>query len=229
MYHKVSPNRVEGKVEKLRVTPEKFDRQMGYLFNHGYKTVTGEEFITFCKGRLPFPERRIILSFDDGYRDNFLYAFPILQKYDFTAIVFLVSGCLGSTSEWDKGGPEPLLSWKEIEEMQQGGVEFGSHSHTHRLLPSLPREEIRQEISRSKGIIEDRLSRPVDFFSYPWGKFNLELENIVRNCGYKAAFSTLPGKNGPSEDIFALKRVLIRGYDTRLHFFLNLKLGRARL
>ncbi len=229
MYHKVSPNRREGKVEKLRVTPEKFDRQLGYLFNHGYQTVTVGELTTFCAGRLPFPEKRIILSFDDGYRDNFLYAFPLLQKYKFTAIVFLVSGGIGSTSKWDTQGAEPLLNWKEIEEMQQGGIEFGSHSHTHRLLPSLPGEEIREEIARSKDVIEDKLTRPIDFFSYPWGKFNPEIEEIVRNCGYKAAFSTLPGKNGPSEDIFALKRVLIRGYDSGLHFFLNVKLGRARL
>lgn len=229
MYHKVSPNRREGRLEKLRVTPEKFDRQMGCLFNHGYKTITVEELITFCEGRLPLPGRKIIISFDDGYRDNFLYAFPILQKYDFTAIVFLVSGGIGFTSAWDEGGPEPLLSWKELQEMHRGGMDFGSHSHTHRLLPSLSREEVRQEIARSKAVIEERLNCPVAFFSYPWGKFNPEIEDMVKNYGYKAAFSTLPGKNGPGEDILALKRILIRGYDTGLHFFLNLKFGRARL
>ena len=229
MYHKVSPNRREGKAEKLRVTPEKFDRQMGYLFNHGYKTLTVEELMRFREGHLQLPGRNVIISFDDGYRDNFTYAFPILQKYNFTAIIFLVSGYIGSTSEWDEGGTEPLLSWEEIKEMWQGRVEFGSHSHTHRLLPSLSREEARREIARSKAVIEEKLGCPIDFFSYPWGKFNPEVKDMVKDCGYRAAFSTLSGRNGPREDILALRRVLIRGYDTGLHFFLNLKFGRARL
>jgi len=229
MYHKVSPNRVEGKVEKLRVTPEKFDRQMSYLFNHGYKTVTVEELINFCEGRLPLTERKVILSFDDGYRDNFLYAFPILQKYNFTAIVFLVSDCIGSVSEWDEGGAEPLLNWEEIKEMGRGGMEFGSHGHTHRLLPSLSGEEMRQEIEQSKSILEKKLGKAVKFFSYPWGKFDERVKDIVESCGYRASFSTLPGKNGRGEDPFALRRILIRGYDSRLYFLLNLKLGRSRI
>jgi peptidoglycan/xylan/chitin deacetylase (PgdA/CDA1 family) len=171
----------------------------------------------------------MVLSFDDGYRDNLTYAFPILKKYGFTAIIFLVSGCVGSVSEWDEGGAEPLLNWEEIKEMCRGGMEFGSHGQTHRLLPALSEEEMKKEIEQSKNILEKRLGQTVEFFSYPWGKFDESVKGMVASCGYRASFSTLPGKNGRGEDPFALRRILIRGYDSRLHFLLNLKLGRSRI
>ncbi len=229
MYHKVGPNRREGRVEKLRVTPEKFERQMSCLFKHGYRTIRVEELTNFCKGELHLPGKRMVLSFDDGYRDNLTYAFPILKKYGFSAIIFLVSSCVGSVSKWDEGGPEPLLNWEEIKEMCRGGVEFGSHGHTHRLLPSLSAEELKKEIEYSKSILEKKLGKAVEFFSYPWGKFDERVKAMVESCGYRASFSTRPGKNGWGEDLFALRRILIRGYDSRLHFLLNLKLGRSRI
>ncbi|MCK4326712.1 polysaccharide deacetylase family protein [bacterium] len=228
MYHKVSPNRGR-KAEKLRVTPEKFDQQMRYLFAHGYRTISASQLLDFCREKRTLPERRIIISLDDGYEDNFLYAFPILKKYGFRAIIFLVTNCIGSDSCWDEKGPERLLNWAQIEEMRQAGMEFGSHSHTHRILPSLPEEEMRLEVERSKSVLESKLSKSVEFFSYPWGKLNEEVKEIVEGCGYRGAFSTLPGKNRVGEDSFALRRILIRGYDTSLHFLLNLKLGRSRI
>ena len=229
MYHKVGPNRRSGRAEKLRVTPEKFDRQMSCLFKHGYGTIRVEELVTFCQKGGKLPEKRIIISFDDGYRDNFLYAFPLLRKYNFSAIIFLVSGCVGSVSKWDEGGAEALLNWEEIKEMGRGGMEFGSHGQTHRLLPSLSEEEMKEEIEQSKSLLEKRLGQAVEFFSYPWGKFDERVKHRVETCGYRASFSTRPGKNGRGEDPFALRRILIRGYDSRLHFLLNLKLGRSRI
>ncbi|MCK4437351.1 polysaccharide deacetylase family protein [bacterium] len=228
MYHKVSPNRGR-KAEKLRVTPKKFDWQMRYLFANGYRTISTAQLVDFCQGKGSLPKRRIIISFDDGYEDNFTQAFPILKKYGFRAIIFLVTDYIGSDSCWDEKGPEQLLNWAEIEEMSQAGMEFGSHSHTHRLLPSLPKEEIRLEVERSKSVLESKLGEPIEFFSYPWGKLNEEVKEIVEGCGYRGAFSTLPGKNRMGEDSFALRRILIRGYDTTFHFLLNLKLGRSRI
>ncbi|MCD5390702.1 polysaccharide deacetylase family protein [candidate division NPL-UPA2 bacterium] len=228
MYHRVSPNRGR-KAEKLRVSPEKFGWQMKYLFSRGYRTISASQLLDFCQGERALPKRRIIISFDDGYQDNFLYAFPILKKYEFRAIIFLVTDYIGSDSSWDEKGPEPLLNWAEIEEMRQAGMEFGSHSHAHRLLPSLPEEEIRLEVERSKSVLESKLGESVEFFSYPWGKLSEAVKETVKDCGYRGAFSTLPGKNGVGEDSFALRRILIRGYDTSFHFLLNLKLGRSRV
>ncbi len=228
MYHKVSPNRGR-KAEKLRVSPERFDWQMKYLFSHGYRTISASQLLDFCQGKGSLPERTIIISFDDGYEDNFTQAFPILEKYDFKAIIFLVSRWVGSTSQWDKRESVPLLNWDEIREMSQAGFEFGSHSCTHQLLPSLRPEEMRQEIEQSKTVLEERLGKEAQFFSYPWGKFDEKVKDAVKSCGYRASFSTLPGKNGRGEETFALRRILIRGYDNRLHFLLNLKLGRSRI
>ena len=228
MYHKVSPNR-RRKAEKLRVAPEKFDQQMRSLFAHGYRTISTAQLIDFCRGKCSLPERGIIISFDDGYEDNFTHAFPILKKYGFRAIILLVAGYIGAESSWDEKAHERLLTWAQIEEMSRAGFEFGSHSRTHCLLPPLSQEEMRQEIGESKSILEKGLGKVVEFFSYPWGKFDEKVKNVVKSCGYRASFSTLPGKNGQGEDPFSLRRVLIRGYDSGLHFWLNLKLGRSRI
>lgn len=229
MYHKISPNSSPGASEKMRLTPEKFDKEMHYLYRKGYQAIAPGELVDYCQGKLPGERKKIIISFDDGYRDNFTYAFPILQKYKFKAIIFLVSGLMESSSKWDESGPEPLMSWEEARKMQEEGIIFGSHGHNHRLLPSLSREEAMHEIAASKVLIEKKLHQPIHFFSYPWGKFNQEVKDIVKECGYRGAFSTLPGKNKSGEDVFAFRRVLIRGYDTRFYFFLNLHLGRSRI
>ncbi len=223
MYHKVSENR--GKGEKLRVSSDRFERQMHYLYAHGYRTISADELINFCQGKLPLPKRVVVVSFDDGYKDNYLNALPILKRYGFSSVIFPITDYVGE-GEWDG---EPLLSWEEIEKMRREGMRFGSHSRTHRSLLNLSDDELKAEVKGSKAYLEERLSEPVNFFSYPVGEFNERVKDLVISCGYRGAFSTLPGKNKVGEDIYALRRILIRGYDTWLDFLLKLWKGRSHL
>ena len=135
---------------------------------------------------------------------------------------------MGRKSEWSKR-EEETLSWEEIEEMKEEGFSFGSHTHTHPNLLELPRDKVLSEIRDSKRILEERLGEPIKFFAYPYGKFNSQIRDMVKEAGYLGAFSTLPGKNAKNEDHFLLRRILIRGYDTKPHFILNLKLGKSRI
>lgn len=234
MYHKVSP----GKKEKYRISPERFASQMEYLSKKGYQTISPDSLLEFVnpaparrngvkEGKV-LPERPVLITFDDGYKDNFTYAYPILKRYNFRATIFLVTRYIGKKNGWSRG-EEEILSWEEIEEMKREGFSFGSHTHTHSNLLELPRDKVLSEIRDSKRILEERLEETISFFAYPYGKFNSQIEEIVKQAGYSGAFSTLPGTNGRNEDPFLLRRILTRGYDTKLHFILNLKLGRSRI
>lgn len=224
MYHKVSPSRKE----KYRISPEKFTSQMEYLSKKGYQTISPDDLLEFVRQKRTLPERSVLIAFDDGYKDNFTYAYPILKRYKFQATIFLVTQYIGKKNGWSDGSEE-MLSWEEIEEMKREGFSFGSHTHTHPNLLELPRDKVLSEIRDSKRILEERLEETISFFAYPYGKFNSQIEEIVKEAGYSGAFSTLPGTNGRNEDPFLLRRILIRGYDTKLHFILNLKLGRSRI
>ncbi len=224
MYHKVSP----GEKEKYRVSPERFNSQIAYLFKKGYQTISPNELLGFIREGKALPKRPLLITFDDGYRDNFTYAYPILKRYRFQATIFLVTQYIGKKNEWS-GGDEEILSWEEIGEMREEGLSFGFHTHTHPNLLELSPDKALFEIRDSRRILEERLGEAIRFFAYPYGKFNLEIRDLVEEAGYLGAFSTLPGKNGRDEDPFLLRRILIRGSDTKLHFMLNLKLGRSRI
>jgi peptidoglycan/xylan/chitin deacetylase (PgdA/CDA1 family) len=224
MYHKISP----GKKEKYRISPEKFASQMEYLSKKGYQTILPDDLLEFVKEGKVFPEKPVLLTLDDGYKDNFTYTYPILKKYNFKATIFLVTQYIGKKNEWGKEDEE-ILSWEEIGKMRKEGFSFGSHTHTHPNLLELSRDKVLSEIRDSKRILEERLEEPIRFFAYPYGKFNFQIRDMIKKAGYLGAFSTLPGKNGIDEDPFLLRRILVRGYDTKLHFILNLKLGRSRI
>ena len=226
LYHKVSP----GQGEKYRISPEKFASQMEYLFRKRYQTISPDNLLEFVKEETPPPPKSILVTFDDGYKDNFTQAYPILRKYRFKATIFLVAQYIGKKNEWSRKKDEEMLSWEEITKMKEDGFSFGSHSRTHsNLTEELSRGKLLSEIGDSKKILETRLGKPVNFFAYPYGKLNPQTVEMVKTAGYLSAFSTLPGKNGRNENPFLLRRILIRGYDTKLHFILNLKLGRSRI
>lgn len=253
MYHKVA----SGKREKYSISPEKFASQMEYLSKKGYQTISPDELLGFIKrtsvikaGRGTLPQRPVLITFDDGYKDNFTHAYPILKRYNFRATIFLITQYIGQKNGWSKaaspeglpsgqspsgggawpgGEDEEILSWEEIKEMKKEGFSFGSHTCTHANLLRLAWHKVLPEIEDSKRMLEERLEEPVRFFAYPYGKFDSQLKEMVKEAGYLGAFSTLPGKNGIAEDPFLLRRILIRGYDTKFHFSLNLKLGRSRI
>jgi peptidoglycan/xylan/chitin deacetylase (PgdA/CDA1 family) len=200
MYHSVAPVVPEG--NRLIVSVKTFERQMAFLKKNGYNAVTLDEAARMINEKNRIPARTIVLTFDDGNRDNYTYAFPILKKYRIPATIFIIVSKVG---EPDK------LNWEQIKEMRDSGlVVFGSHSLNHPFLENIEDGEIlKKEIKDSKNILEENLKKEVSTFSYPCGRLNSRVRQEVVSAGYKAAVVTNPGKNCPDDDIFALKRLRI--------------------
>lgn len=219
MYHKICPDPKSGGLG-ARVTPASFNRQMQYLASNGYHTVSLTELTDFIKGNKTLPSKSIVITFDDGYLDNYKYAFPILKKHGFTATVFVVDSYIGKTNEFDvEKNLQPvnkLLGWKEIDQMSGYGITIGAHTLNHVCLTDITLPEARYEIENCKLVLEEHLKTPIEAFAYPYGHYNSQLEEIVKESGYTIAVTADQGLVTPGSDPYAIKRVRIRGdYDLR--------------
>ena len=192
-----------------------FDAQMQYLSKR-YHPMSLEKVAQHIRSGEALPPRAIAVTFDDGYRDNYENAYPVLRKYEIPATIFLTTGFIGTGEipAWDRGfytSEETLmLSWKQVREMGSDGISFGSHTLTHPLLSRIPRKRVEEELCLSKDIIEQQIGMPVTTFAYPSGDFNSETKELVRESGYAAAVSVTAGHNGLHNDVYALRRNLIQ-------------------
>ena len=219
-YHKIDYPDPRARVKGLYVTPENFYRQMRYLKWRRFNTITAAEYIDYLEKGDPLPPRPILLTFDDGYRDNYLNAFPILKKFGFTATIFLVVGDVGEKVRWEDSEEQleaEILTWEEIKEMKEYGIDFQSHTLTHARLTKLSPEKIEEELYRSRKILEDKLSSSVTSLAYPYGSFNEEIKKIAQKSGYKGAFTTLRGEGF---DLYGIKRIGVK-YHHRLWRFIR--------
>lgn len=208
-YHKIDHPSRNSLVRGGFTPPRRFEKQLTYLKRHGFVFYSASELIEFYRREGSFPANGITVTLDDGWKDNYTHAFPILRRLGVKATIFLVPSCIGQSSSKALAageGAREHLSRDEIWEMSEAEIEFGSHSVNHTLLHQIPREEIRFEVEESKRQIEDLLQKPCRVFAYPAGYFTEEAEQIIQNAGYIAAFSTA---YGPEDhiDLFALNRI----------------------
>jgi peptidoglycan/xylan/chitin deacetylase (PgdA/CDA1 family) len=194
---------------------------MAYLKERGFVFYWASELIDYFRDRGTFPPQGVAVTLDDGYKDNYGNAFPVLQRLGIKATVFLVPSCIGQVSSkaLAKGdGPRAHLSREEILEMSNHNIEFGSHSMNHKLLHEISCQEVKFEVEESKRQIENLLQRPCRVFAYPAGYFSEMAQRLIRNAGYIAAFSTT---YGPADrvDLYALNRIEILRRDRFLFQF----------
>lgn len=192
------------------------------LAEEGFTTIRLDNVLDYLAGRTTLlPSKPIAITFDDGYLDTYINAFPILVQHGFTATVFIVAERVGKKADWveapDIESPA-LMSWVQIREMSSMGFSFGSHSCTHPQLTSLQKEQLKHEIGASKSIIEQKLGMPVRFFAYPYSLSNDTIKQLVAEAGYSAAFSTRWGLVDWTNDAFALNRLMILN-DHELDYF----------
>ena len=214
MYHSVSANGPSG-LARYRVTPAVFEEQLQYLHDTGFRSVTLEKWRLAMEAKRPLPGRAMIITFDDGYRDFLTEAWPLLAKYGFSATVFLVADSVGRTNEWDQyyGQERPLLGWEEIRKLQKEGIEFGSHSLSHRPLTELPIQEVVREAARSKTLLERGLEARIRTFAYPYGASDEVIHRLVGACGYTFGLTCRSGPSQFRDSHLALPRIEIKGYD----------------
>lgn len=190
VYHRVLPAPLPESRHGIWVEAQRFKQQMKFLASRGFKTISLDMLVSAFKGIGQLPKKPLILTFDDGYQDNYLYAFPILKEYNLIATIFLVSRHIGGSNQWDKTPQEEaikLLSIEEIKEMAEYGISFGAHTLTHPHLPQLSLEEAYQEISQSKKELEEILEQEVTSFSYPYGELSLAIKQMVIEAKFKCA------------------------------------------
>lgn len=203
MYHHVGiPS---GKWRLNTVSEKSFDYQMSFLKRHGFRVITTGDLVKGIKEGQEFLRNVVVIQFDDGYEDNYKYAFPILKKYGFPATVFLISSQIGTNPDF--------LTWEQVKEMERNNINFGAHTVHHAYLPDLPLDQAQAEILGSKKQIEENLGHSVDYFCYPVGGFSADIKKMVEEDGFQAAMTTNRGKERYNFDLYELKRIHMNNTD----------------
>jgi len=171
MYHSIDYNK-----EFFTVTPEIFAKQMNYLKKNNFNVIKLSDIKTNS-----IKPKTIILTFDDGYYDNYLNAYPILKKFNFPATFFISSNLINKTIKSRKGTKLKILGQEEIKELAESNlIEIGSHAHNHIKLSSLSDIEIEEELKTSKNKLASIINKEVISLAYPWGDFNENIKNIAK-------------------------------------------------
>ena len=190
----------------LSVTPSMFAAQMQFLADKGYTTLTMREVYAILAGQQPLPPKPIALTFDDGYRDFYTAAWPVLQQHGFKATAYIITDFIG----WDA-----YMTWPMLQELNAGGlVEIGAHTRSHSDLRGLSNARRWDEIIGSKAILEQGLGSPVVSFCYPAGYYNAAASADVKRANYLTATTTQAGTKQNLQWAYELPRVRVNGPDS---------------
>jgi peptidoglycan/xylan/chitin deacetylase (PgdA/CDA1 family) len=226
-YHKLSQRFC---FEVTWMTPGRFMRQIDHLVNQGYEFIGESEFADAVLSPTAENAKKILLTFDDGYEELYGLYRNYIETRGIPLLVFLVTGYVGGENRWDLSiGRRAFshLSWKQIVELADCGVSFGSHGISHRDLRHLDPGELENETAGSKSAIEERIQREVRSFSYPFGRYNERVRSTVNDAGYKLGFSLYPPRSNEDVDLLALRRNGVYIIDTP--FTIECKLTRNPL
>lgn len=208
MYHRVD----QIKNDRNTVLPEMFSQHLHFLKKHGYNTITLAQLYDYHTQKIPLPAKPLVLTFDDGYENNFIYALPLLLEHKMQATVFVITGWVGKMNEWENYSGKPsckMMNWEQLKKWQQAGMEIGAHTVTHPSLSRLKEKEIEWELETSKKQLEENLKIKVKFLCYPYGDFDWRVKKIAQKVGYHGAVAIFQGVSLQKEDIWALPRVVI--------------------
>jgi peptidoglycan/xylan/chitin deacetylase (PgdA/CDA1 family) len=236
MYHMISEHlsKKKSKFNRLRVKPKEFEKQLIWLKNNNFTSYTLSELSSLSE--VPF--KAVVLTFDDGYEDNFINAFKLLQKYNFKATIYIVLNRFDQDWATDKDldkasnelNSEKMLDNEQIETMLKSGlIEIGSHTLDHVNLPSLSNDQKIEQIKESKEKIENIFSIKCNSFAYPFGFFDKDSVKIVEEVAYSNATTTVNGVFDKSKySNFEIPRIMISGRQGLFSFILKMKKGRNR-
>ena len=211
MYHHVGvPDSGADYIRRdLSVTPARFEAQLRYLVERGYQPVTLTDLTMHLQVGRALPAKPVVLTFDDGFEDQYTNAYPLLKRYGFVGTFFVI------TRFADEERPE-YMSWSEIELLHANGMEIGSHSYTHPSLAGKSYDYLVWQVLGSREAIEARTQDSVRFFSYPSGQYDQLTIDVLRSAGYWGAVTVEAGSLQSAEAPFEMKRIRVRGtYDLK--------------
>lgn len=216
VYHKISEQS-----SRLAVRPDDFEKQLGYLKDNGYESLSLDSLFKILKGDVKIKNRNVILTFDDGFEDNFLEAGPLLFRNGFGAVFFIATKYIGDTSYFCTNKEDklsPMMDADQIKKMASQGFEIANHFHSHRNLADLSDKDVEKEFITAKSILSDLGSFFVDVVCYPRNKKTYNAKKIVEKSGAKMGFGGRQGLIDQNSDIYDLPRVEVSNKDSMLKF-----------
>jgi len=230
MYHKLS----ESNNEELTVKVDAFEKQLSYLVKHNYQPITVEQLIEYQYRGTKLPDKPVLITFDDGYENNYTYLYPLLKKYRLKSTIFLPVGCIGKSNLWDKGN-EPIMNYERLKEMDSAFIEFGLHSFLHINYARLTEEELIQDITVCKTKLTENAVPFAPAIAYAYGAYPREekrytkYKEILINNGILLGFRIGNKINKlPISDPFSVKRIDVRGTDSFFEFKIKMLFGRVK-
>ncbi len=214
MYHEIGEP--DGPWSNLYVSEENLIKQLDWILEEGYKTVTMADLEKNRAGKKFLPDKVLVLTFDDGYASMYDFVFPALKERNMKAVFYLYP---------DKFGGWNSLSPSQIKEMAQAGMEIGSHSKSHSDMTQITKEKLKFELVESKKTLEEITGLSLGSFCYPSGRFNDQVIGELIDAGYTNAVTTQYGKYSLEESVYKIKRVRIN-YTDSLQSFINKILSR---
>lgn len=211
MYHHISdlPSNATELQQTWTVAPAHFDAQINWLSQRGFHTITMAQLVAHLKNREPLPSKPIIISFDDGWAEQYVVAFPTLRKHGFIATFFVY------TSPLDH---KQFMTWAQVQEMSAAGMDFQAHTLRHPHLRTMSADAAYKEIAESKSILEKRLGKSVIAFAYPFGEYNAVVIELVRRAGFESAVTLAAGYKQRADELLTLHRIRV-SYDDTLDDF----------
>lgn len=204
MYHHIAPQTARDERSKqLVVPPPDFEAQLAYFQRSGYSSITLDAIAAALDHGAPLPARPLILTFDDGYDDFYTNAYPLLQRYQIKATIFIIVGRVGETG---------YMSWAQLRELAASPlITVGSHTRTHPQLAEKSDERVRDELAGSKADLEQQLQISVRHLAYPSGSYNKHTIELAREAGYQTAVTVHDGVSERADKQLQMPRVYMKG------------------
>ena len=204
MYHNILANHEAGGTPSS-IYEHQFEEQMNYLAENNFETITLPDVLELTNNKNKNTKKPVVITFDDGYENNFTYAFPILKKHNLKATIFIIVNRVASAN---------YMSWQQLEEMSNFGIDMQSHTFSHKPLETLSTTAITHELQASKKILGERLKKPVDFISFPHGSCNKNIIENTKKLGYQGSCTSQPGIFNSHDSPYNIKRIDVRrSYD----------------
>ncbi|OGO41495.1 MAG: hypothetical protein A2Z04_08090 [Chloroflexi bacterium RBG_16_57_9] len=206
MYHYLGdlPPNPDAIRRDLTVSPVRFEAQLASLRNQGYHTLSLRQLYDHLTTGSPLPPKPIILTFDDGYLDNYENAYPLLLRYGFTATFFIIS-------DFADASQPGYMTWDQLREMHARGMEIEAHSRSHPDLRNRKLAFLKAQIGGSRDAIESQIGTRPRFLAYPAGKYDQAVIDTLRAEGFSGAVTTRQGIRHSAEHLFELMRIRVRG------------------